>query len=187
MNKIAGVDEVGRGPLAGAVVAAAVILDPDDPIDGLMDSKKLSVKRREYLSDQIKQKAIAWHIATVDAALIDELNIHHATLLAMKQAIEGLSIVPDSVLVDGKFCPNIMLPCDAIVKGDTIEPSISAASIIAKVARDQAMIALDAVYPGYGFAKHKGYPTKQHLLALEQLGVSAIHRCSYAPVKNQLS
>jgi len=180
---LAGVDEVGRGPLAGAVVTAAVILDPDNPVIGLGDSKKLTEKKRQQLSIEIKQKALSYCIARAEHEEIDQLNIFHATLLAMKRAVEGLSVQPDKVLVDGKFCPDIELPCDAIIKGDSKVAAISAASILAKVARDNEMIMLDSVYPGYGFAKHKGYPTKFHIEALKISGITPIHRKSFKPVK----
>ena len=184
---IAGVDEVGRGPLAGAVVTAAVILDPDKPIKGLDDSKKLTEKRREVLAAEIKNKALCYFIARAEHEEIDELNIFHATLLAMKRAVEGLTISPDKVLVDGKFCPDISFPCEAVIKGDSRVAAISAASIIAKVARDNEMITLDKKYPGYGFAKHKGYPTKVHIEALQKLGITPIHRKSYKPVQKILN
>ncbi len=181
---IAGVDEVGRGPLAGAVIAAAVILEV--PIRGLTDSKKLSAKRRADLSEAIQLKAQSYAFGRVEAAEIDEINIHKASLLAMKRAIEALSIVPVRVLADGLYCPDITMPVEAIVRGDASVPEISAASILAKVARDQEMILLDATYPGYGFAQHKGYPTVQHREALKQLGPCMIHRRSFAPVRAML-
>ncbi len=180
---IAGVDEVGRGPLAGAVVTAAVILDPENPIAGLDDSKKLTEKKREILALEIKEKALCYYIARAEHDEIDELNIFHATLLAMKRAVAGLSMSPDKVLVDGKFCPEIPYTCEAVIKGDSRVASISAASILAKVSRDREMIAMEATYPGYGFAKHKGYPTKLHIEALEKLGITPIHRKSYKPVQ----
>lgn len=180
---VAGVDEVGRGPLAGAVVAAAVILDPQQPIEGLVDSKKISEKKREQLSKEIKLKSLAWCIAHADVNEIDELNILQASLLAMTRAVAGLTIQPHKVLADGNKKPNVSCACEAIVKGDQTIPAISAASIIAKVARDHEMIALDGKYPGYGFAKHKGYPTREHLKALSRLGVTEIHRRSFGPVK----
>lgn len=185
---VAGVDEVGRGPLAGPVVAAAVILDPANPVAGLMDSKKLSEKRRELLAEQIKQHALAWAIARVDVDAIDRLNILHASLLAMRHAVEQLSVNPDFILVDGNRCPaNLSVPSEAVVKGDERVACISAASIIAKVARDQEMVAMDQLYPGYGMAKHKGYPTKAHIEALQRQGVSEIHRRSFGPVKKVLA
>lgn len=180
---VAGVDEVGRGPLAGAVVAAAVILDPANPVAGLKDSKKLTEKKREQLAEEIKTKALAWCIARAEASEIDEINILQASLLAMTRAVAGLSVQPHKVLADGNKKPTVPCECEAIIKGDQTVPEISAASIIAKVARDQEMILLDQVYPGYGFAKHKGYPTKDHLSALDKLGVTIIHRRSFGPVK----
>ena len=180
---IAGVDEVGRGPLAGAVVAAAVILDHRQPISGLMDSKALSEKKREALSHIIKRQALAWAIARVEPDEIDRINILQASLLAMHRAVDQLSCKPDHVLVDGNRCPNWDYSCQAIVKGDSKEQAIAAASIIAKVFRDEEMIAQDLQYPGYGFAQHKGYPTKAHQAALKEKGPSAIHRRSFAPVR----
>lgn len=177
---IAGVDEVGRGPLAGAVVTAAVILK--EPIEGLADSKKLSEKKRELLSILIKEQALAYAYGRAEVEEIDSLNIHHATLLAMRRAVEALPIKPDQVLVDGAHVPLINLPCKAIVQGDNLIPEISAASILAKVYRDAEMKALDVIYPGYGFAGHKGYPTVAHREALNRLGPSAIHRKSFALV-----
>lgn len=179
---IAGVDEVGRGPLAGPVVAAAVILDKTRPIRGLADSKKLSEKRRNQLADEIKDKALAWAIGRVDHTVIDRINILQASLLAMKIAIEGLLIRPDHVLVDGNRCPQIGFSVEAIIRGDQTVPAISAASILAKVIRDEEMTVMDGVYPGYGFARHKGYPTSEHVCALEKLGICPIHRRSFAPV-----
>lgn len=186
-GRIAGVDEVGRGPLAGAVVTAAVILDPDNPVKGLDDSKKLTEKKRAMLSVEIKEKALCYCIARAEHGEIDELNIFHATLLAMKRAVEGLTVSPDKVLVDGKFCPDISLACEAVIKGDSRVAAISAASILAKVSRDNEMIALEETYPGYGFAKHKGYPTKLHVEALQKLGICPIHRKSYKPVQKILN
>lgn len=183
---IAGVDEVGRGPLAGPVVAAAVILPHDHSIEGLADSKKLSEKRREELAKEIKAQALSWALGRAEVHEIDDINIFHASLLAMQRAVEDLSHKPDKALIDGKFCPELDCETEAIIKGDASEPVISAASIIAKVARDHEMIALDSVFPGYGFARHKGYPTKAHLTALDELGVLDIHRRSYAPVKARL-
>ncbi|MCU7937729.1 MAG: ribonuclease HII [gamma proteobacterium symbiont of Bathyaustriella thionipta] len=180
---IAGVDEVGRGPLAGAVVTAAVILDPDKPIEGLNDSKKLTEKKRIVLAEQIKERALSYSIARAEHEEVDEFNIFHATLLAMKRAVAGLDMTPDMVLVDGKFCPQIPYPCEAVIKGDSKVAAISAASILAKVSRDNEMIALDKVYPGYGFAKHKGYPTKFHIDALQTRGITPIHRKSFKPVQ----
>ncbi|MDZ4140421.1 MAG: ribonuclease HII [Methylotenera sp.] len=187
MQIICGVDEAGRGPLAGAVYAAAVILNPEKPIPGLADSKKLSEKKRDFLSDEIKTKALAWAIASCSAQEIDEINILQASLLAMKRAIEMMQlqfdITPDLVQVDGNKRPKISLPCEAIVQGDSKVQAISAASILAKVARDAELYALDEIYPQYGFAKHKGYPTKFHLEMLTLHGISPIHRLSYAPIK----
>ena len=183
---ICGVDEVGRGPLAGPVVAAAVILDPRNPVDGLHDSKKLSEKRREQLYVEIREKALAWCVGRAEVAEIDAINILQASLLAMRRAVEGLSLLPDHVLVDGNRLPQLPCAATAIVGGDASETCISAASIIAKVSRDREMIELDAAYPGYGFARHKGYPTKMHLEALRQQGVTEIHRRSFAPVRRLL-
>lgn len=184
---IAGVDEVGRGPLAGPVVTAAVILDPKQPIEGLADSKRLSEKRREALFDEIQQKALAWHIGRCEVEEIDELNILHATMLAMRRSVEGLSTQPDKVMVDGNRCPEgLLMPCEAVIKGDDLIAAISAASILAKVSRDREMVALDAQYPGYGLAGHKGYPTKAHMEALQRLGATPIHRRSFAPVRKAL-
>ncbi len=183
---LAGVDEVGRGPLAGPVIAAAVILDKDNPIHGLKDSKKLTRNKREHLANEILKKSRAWSIGRAEFDEIDKLNILQASLLAMSRAVNSLSIRPDRVMVDGLHCPVLELQVEAIVQGDNLIPEISAASIIAKVTRDNEMIALDCEFPGYGFASHKGYPTKKHLQALEQLGVSPIHRRTYAPVKRLL-
>jgi len=180
---IAGVDEVGRGPLAGAVVAAAVILDPKNPIDGLTDSKKLTANKRELLSNEIKSKALSWALGRAEVEEIDRVNILNASLLAMKRAVESLSRQPEHCLIDGNKCPDLRCTAEAIVKGDLKEPAISAASIIAKVARDNEMAKYDEVYPGYGFAKHKGYPTRAHMESLQMLGVTSIHRKSFAPVK----
>ena len=187
MQLICGVDEAGRGPLAGSVYAAAVILDVNNPIDGLMDSKKLSEKKRDFLSGEIKAKALAWGIASCTCLEIDEINILQASLLAMKRAIEAMqaqfNIIPDLVQVDGNKCPKISLPCEAIVKGDSKVQAISAASILAKVARDAELYELDKIYPQYGFAKHKGYPTAAHILALQAHGICPQHRLSYTPVR----
>ena len=183
---IAGVDEVGRGPLAGPVVAAAVILHPDKPIRGLADSKTLSLKRRESLYEEILAKSASYAVAFSEVAEIDEINILQASLLAMKRAIEGLDIMPDEILVDGIHRPKVPGLVKAIVKGDLTVPCISAASIIAKVTRDRYMVELDKQYPGYGLASHKGYPTKQHMNALAALGVTPIHRQSFSPVKRAL-
>ena len=184
---VAGVDEAGRGPLAGPVAAAAVILDPARPIRGLKDSKQLSPTQRETLADEVKTHALAWAVAWADHREIDELNILQASLLAMSRAVAALSLAPVQVLVDGNRCPRVPYPVSAIVKGDSKVPAISAASILAKVERDAAMLRLDAQYPGYGFAEHKGYPTAAHLAALERQGVSAVHRRSYAPVRRCLA
>ena len=179
---ICGVDEAGRGPLAGAVFAAAVILDPAARIDGLKDSKQLSERRRDHLAALIRERALAWSVAVASVEEIDALNIHHATLLAMKRAVEGLAIAPGEVLVDGLYCPAVAWPSRAIVKGDSLVAEISAASILAKTARDAEMRELDLRFPQYGFARHKGYPTKAHIDALSCHGVSIVHRRSYAPV-----
>ncbi len=184
---IAGADEAGRGPLVGSVVAAAVILDPSKPIEGLNDSKKLSEKKREKLFVEIQEKALAWAIAECSAAEIDELNILQASLLAMRRAVEKLSIQPEHLLVDGNKVPTgLAMSCDAVVGGDAIHPEISAASILAKVTRDHEMVELDAKYPQFGFAKHKGYPTKAHFEAIAQHGVIAEHRRSFGPVRKVL-
>ncbi|WP_339410068.1 ribonuclease HII [Pseudomonas sp. EA_35y_Pfl2_R5] len=180
---VAGVDEVGRGPLCGAVVTAAVILDPLRPILGLNDSKKLTEARREKLFDEIREKALSWCIARAEVEEIDKLNILHATMLAMQRAVEGLGITPKLALIDGNRCPVLQMPSSAVVKGDSQVPAIAAASILAKVSRDREMQLLDAQYPGYGIAGHKGYPTPVHLEALRRLGPTPIHRRSFAPVR----
>ncbi|MFN5802258.1 MAG: ribonuclease HII [Burkholderiales bacterium] len=180
--RVCGVDEAGRGPLAGAVVAAAVILHPDRAIPGLADSKKLSVRKRERLALEIKQQAWAWAVAEASVEEIDQLNILQASLLAMKRAVMSLSLVPDRVLVDGNQLPDLPYSVQAIIGGDASQPSISAASILAKTSRDAALIELDQRYPDYGFAQHKGYPTPQHLQAIRQYGVLPVHRKSFAPV-----
>ena len=180
---IAGVDEVGRGPLVGDVVTAAVILDPNKPIAGLADSKKLTEKKRLALFDEIVEKALCFHIARASVAEIDEINILHATMLAMKRAVEGLSIPAEFVFIDGNRLPDINLPAQAVVKGDRLVAEISAASILAKVTRDNEMKALDSEFPDYGFAGHKGYPTKAHLEALATHGITPHHRRSFKPVK----
>jgi len=182
----AGVDEVGRGPLAGDVVTAAVILDPNNPIEGLNDSKKLTEKRREFLFDEIKEKALSFCIARAGVAEIDEINILQASLLAMKRAIEGLPIQPEHVWVDGNKIPKWDYAAEAVVKGDSRVAAISAASILSKVTRDREMVVMDKTYPGYGFAGHKGYPTKVHMAGLDKLGVTPIHRRSFGPVKKKL-
>ena len=182
MKFVCGVDEAGRGPLAGAVFAAAVILNPDHPINGLADSKKLSARRRDLLAVAIREKSLAWSVASANVEEIDRLNILQASLLAMKRAVEGLPIKPDALIVDGLYCPAVTMPARAIVKGDAKEPAISAASILAKVARDREMQTLHQQYPLYGFGRHQGYPTAAHLSALEAHGISPVHRRSYAPV-----
>jgi ribonuclease HII len=184
---VAGVDEVGRGPLVGDVVTAAVILDPNRPIAGLADSKKLSEKKRLFLAEQIKQHALAWSIGRASPEEIDQLNILHATLLAMTRAVEGLAIVPQHVMVDGNRCPQWQYSSEAVIKGDSLIAEISAASIIAKVTRDQEMLALDQRYPAYGFAKHKGYPTKYHLEKLMEFGPLQEYRMSFKPVQQSLA
>ncbi|EHR7289138.1 ribonuclease HII [Vibrio parahaemolyticus] len=183
---IAGVDEVGRGPLVGDVVTAAVILDPNNPIEGLNDSKKLSEKKRLALLPEIKEKALAWAVGRCSPEEIDELNILQATMVAMQRAIAGLKVQPDLVLIDGNRCPELPMDSQAVVKGDLRVVEISAASIIAKVVRDQEMEELDKQYPQFGFAKHKGYPTKAHFEAIEQHGVISEHRKSFKPVKKAL-
>ncbi|MFU2131015.1 ribonuclease HII [Gallibacterium anatis] len=184
---IAGVDEVGRGPLVGAVVTAAVILDPDRPIAGLADSKKLSEKKRQLLAEEIKEKALAWSLGRAEAAEIDRINILQATMLAMCRAVQGLHIQPDFVLIDGNRIPAALnIAAQAVVKGDSLVAEISAASILAKVARDQEMLLLHQKYPQYGFDRHKGYPTKLHLEMLEKYGILAEHRQSFAPVKKYI-
>lgn len=180
---IAGVDEAGRGPLAGPVIAAAVILDPDRPVEGVTDSKKLTERRRERLEIEIQQYALAWAIGRAEVEEIDEINILQASLLAMKRAVEGLQLIPSHVQVDGNKTPLINLPVEAIVKGDSLIPAIGAASILAKVARDRELVAMHDQYPEYDFARHKGYPTKAHFAALEEHGVSPIHRRSFGPVR----
>lgn len=182
MELIAGIDEVGRGPLAGPVVAAAVILDPNNPIENLKDSKKLTEKRREELAEIIKVRAKCYAYGRAEPAEIDEINILQASLLAMQRAVANLAIQPQHSLVDGIHCPNLPCSVEAIVKGDSKIPAISAASIIAKVLRDNEMIKFEEIYPGYGFARHKGYPTKQHIEALHRLGITPIHRRSFKPV-----
>ncbi|EHR6922808.1 ribonuclease HII [Vibrio parahaemolyticus 49] len=183
---IAGVDEVGRGPLVGDVVTAAVILDANNPIEGLNDSKKLSEKKRLALLPEIKEKALAWAVGRCSPEEIDELNILQATMVAMQRAIAGLKVQPDLALIDGNRCPELPMDSQAVVKGDLRVAEISAASIIAKVVRDQEMEELDKQYPQFGFAKHKGYPTKAHFEAIEQHGVISEHRKSFKPVKKAL-
>lgn len=184
---VCGVDEAGRGPLAGPVFAAAVILDPARPIDGLRDSKKLSEVRRDALAEQIKARALAWSIAQCSEHEIDMLNILHATMLAMRRAIEGLQMAPTLALIDGNRCPVVSIRSEAIVKGDDTVAAISAASILAKTARDAALMVLHAQYPDYAFDRHKGYPTELHLERLRLHGVSPVHRKSYAPVRALLA
>ncbi|AUQ24462.1 ribonuclease HII [Dickeya zeae] len=183
---IAGVDEVGRGPLVGAVVTAAVILDPSRPIVGLADSKTLSEKRRLALYDEIREKALAWSLGRAEPEEIDTLNILHATMLAMQRAVAALPVTPDFVLIDGNRCPALPMPSQAVVKGDSRVAEISAASILAKVTRDREMEVLDQQFPEYGFAQHKGYPTAYHLEKLATLGATLHHRRSFAPVKRVL-
>lgn len=183
---IAGVDEVGRGPLVGAVVTAAVILDPMKPISGLADSKKLSEKRRLALFEEIKEKALSWSLGRAEPEEIDRLNILHATMLAMQRAVASLAITPDYVLIDGNRCPELPVPSQAVIKGDSLVAEISAASILAKVSRDREMAELDLLFPQYGFARHKGYPTALHLERLAQYGVTSHHRRSFSPVRNAL-
>jgi ribonuclease HII len=185
-NHVCGVDEAGRGPLAGPVYAAAVILDPRVPIAGLADSKTLSAPRRQELAVQIRRHALAWGVASASVAEIDAINILQASLLAMRRAVEQLRLAPAEVLVDGKHCPAIAYPVRAIVGGDSQIAPISAASILAKTARDAEMLRLHQLYPNYGLDRHKGYPTAAHLAALQQHGVSEIHRRSYAPVRKLL-
>lgn len=187
LQLICGVDEAGRGPLCGSVVAAAVILDRDQPIPGLADSKKLSAQRRSKLAIQIREHALAWCVAEASVEEIDTLNILHATMLAMQRAVNGLSIKPDKVLIDGNRCPELAVPVDAVVGGDAIIAEISAASILAKTVRDEQMLALDRLHPQYGFARHKGYPTAQHFEAIRQFGVLNCHRRSFGPVRARLA
>ena len=188
---VCGVDEAGRGPLAGAVVAGAVVLDPENPIAGLKDSKKLSAVRREFLFEQIQLKAKAWGIGEASPTEIDEINILQATMLAMRRAIEDLTTRlggwPDKALIDGNRCPELPISAEAIVKGDTKEPAISAASILAKVTRDRQMMALHELHPQYGFAQHMGYPTEAHFAALKEFGACDQHRRSFSPVRNVLA
>jgi ribonuclease HII len=183
---IAGVDEVGRGPLAGDVVAAAVILDPERPIEGLRDSKKLTEPRREALAELIRERALSWAVARASVAEIDQLNILQASLLAMTRAVTALDPQPTYVLVDGNRLPRWDYPSEPVIKGDDRVPAIAAASILAKVQRDNELIELEAEYPGYGFARHKGYPTAAHLQALRTLGVTPVHRRSFGPVRELL-
>jgi ribonuclease HII len=184
---LAGVDEAGRGPLAGAVFAAAVILDPGRPIKGLADSKTLSARRRETLAESIREYSLCWSIASASVEEIDRINILQASLLAMKRAVHGLKIPAAEICVDGLHVPDVSCPARALVAGDRLVPAISAASILAKVARDADMQSCDARYPGYGFARHKGYGTAQHLAALKEHGPCPIHRVSFAPVREALA
>lgn len=183
VDLVAGVDEVGRGPLCGAVVTAAVILDPSRPILGLNDSKKLTEARREALYDEICEKALSWHVARAEVEEIDELNILHATMLAMQRAVEGLHIQPKLAMIDGNRCPKLSMRAEAVIQGDGKVPAIAAASILAKVSRDREMAAFELIYPGYGIGSHKGYATSVHLEALVRLGPTPIHRRSFAPVR----
>ena len=187
---ICGVDEAGRGPLVGAVVAGAVVLDPQNPIEGLKDSKKLTPAKREFLYEQIMSKAKAWGVGEASPAEIDEINILQATMLAMRRAIEDLTIRlgawPDKALIDGNRCPELPIAAEAIIKGDAKEPAISAASIVAKVTRDRQMMSLHEQHPQYGFAQHMGYPTEAHFAALKQYGACDQHRRSFSPVRKVL-
>ena len=188
VNLICGVDEAGRGPLAGPVYAAAVILGPDFNTEGLRDSKKLSESKRYSLALHIKKNALTWSVGICSASEIDEINIHQATLLAMKRAIEGLDGYRSiKVMVDGLFCPQVDFPCEAIVRGDDKVAEISAASIIAKTERDLKMIEIDKIYPGYQFKKHKGYPTKLHIEMIKSKGPCEYHRKSFSPIKEMLA
>lgn len=184
---VCGIDEAGRGPLAGTVVAAAVILDPLRPIAGLNDSKKLSEKKRAALAVLIRERAVAWAVASASVEEIDRLNILHATMLAMQRAVAGLAVRPTSALVDGNRCPKLEMPCEAVVQGDGKIASIAAASILAKTVRDAEMLELHAQYPQYGFDRHMGYPTAAHFQALGAHGASPVHRRSFGPVAKQLS
>lgn len=187
---VCGVDEAGRGPLVGAVVAGAVVLDPAKPIDGLKDSKKLTAAKRDFLYEQILENAKAWGVGEASPAEIDQINILQATMLAMRRAIEDLSIRlgawPDKALIDGNRCPELPIAAEAIIKGDAKEPAISAASIVAKVTRDRQMMRLHELHPEYGFAQHMGYPTEAHFAALKQYGACSEHRRSFSPVRNVL-
>ena len=187
MYLIAGVDEVGRGPLIGPVVTAAVILNPNKPIEGLMDSKKLTEKRREKLAIIIKENALYYAYGRAEASEIDQINILQASLLAMQRAVHNLPVVPNKVLVDGNRCPDLACETEAIIKGDQLIPEISAASILAKVSRDHEMILLHQEFPEYGFAQHKGYPTKAHIEAIAKYGILPIHRKTFGPVKELLN
>lgn len=184
---VCGVDEAGRGPLAGPVVAAAVILDPARPIAGLNDSKKLSAKKRMALAGLIRERALAWAVAEASVEEIDQLNILHASMLAMQRAVAALQVTPERALIDGNRCPPLAMPAEAVVQGDAKVAAIAAASILAKTVRDEGMLGLHAQYPHYGFDRHMGYPTAAHCAALAAHGVSPVHRRSFAPVARQLS
>ena len=184
---VCGVDEAGRGPLAGPVVAAAVILDPARPIAGLNDSKKLSAKKRVALAGLIRERALAWSVAEASVEEIDQLNILHASMLAMQRAVAALQVTPERALIDGNRCPPLAMPAEAVVQGDAKVAAIAAASILAKTVRDEGMLGLHAQYPHYGFDRHMGYPTAAHCAALAAHGVSPVHRRSFAPVARQLS
>ena len=184
---VCGVDEAGRGPLAGPVVAAAVILDPARPIAGLNDSKKLSAKKRVALAGLIRERALAWAVAEASVEEIDQLNILHASMLAMQRAVAALQVTPERALIDGNRCPSLAIPAEAVVQGDAKVAAIAAASILAKTVRDEGMLVLHAQYPHYGFDRHMGYPTAAHCAALAAHGVSPVHRRSFAPVARQLS
>lgn len=184
---VCGVDEAGRGPLAGPVVAAAVILDPARPIAGLNDSKKLSAKKRVALAGLIRERALAWSVAEASVEEIDQLNILHASMLAMQRAVAALQVTPERALIDGNRCPSLAMPAEAVVQGDAKVAAIAAASILAKTVRDEGMLVLHAQYPHYGFDRHMGYPTAAHCAALAAHGVSPVHRRSFAPVARQLS
>ena len=184
---VCGVDEAGRGPLAGPVVAAAVILDPARPIAGLNDSKKLSAKKRMALAGLIRERALAWSVAEASVEEIDQLNILHASMLAMQRAVAALQVTPERALIDGNRCPSLAIPAEAVVQGDAKVAAIAAASILAKTVRDEGMLGLHAQYPHYGFDRHMGYPTAAHCAALAAHGVSPVHRRSFAPVARQLS
>lgn len=184
---VCGVDEAGRGPLAGPVVAAAVILDPARPIAGLNDSKKLSAKKRVALAGLIRERALAWAVAEASVEEIDQLNILHASMLAMQRAVAALQVTPELALIDGNRCPSLAMPAEAVVQGDAKVAAIAAASILAKTVRDEGMLGLHAQYPHYGFDRHMGYPTAAHCAALAAHGVSPVHRRSFAPVARQLS
>ena len=187
MTLVAGVDEAGRGPLAGPVYAACVILDPARPIEGLADSKALTARRRKVLADVIRERALAWAVAEATVEEIDRLNILHATMLAMQRAVTSLTVPPDEVLVDGNRCPALPMPSRAVVRGDATVAEISAASILAKTARDAVMVSLDRQHPEYGFSRHKGYPTPLHVAALRAFGPTVHHRRSFAPVREALA